>query len=61
MMALVGVELQTFVSEPDALTTRPPLFKFVLTIEVENYSDSEKRIPAVLPKNFNKQKKALLT
>ena len=24
MMALVGVELQTLVSEPDALTTRPP-------------------------------------
>ena len=23
-MALVGVELQTLVSEPDALTTRPP-------------------------------------
>ena len=23
-MALVGVELETFVSEPDALTTRPP-------------------------------------
>ena len=24
-MALVGVELETLVSEPDALTTRPPL------------------------------------
>ena len=24
-MALVGVELETFVSEPDALTTRPQL------------------------------------
>ena len=24
MMALAGVELETFVSEPDALTTRPP-------------------------------------
>ena len=23
-MALVGVELETLVSEPDALTTRPP-------------------------------------
>ena len=23
-MSLVGVELETFVSEPDALTTRPP-------------------------------------
>ena len=23
-MALVGIELVTFVSEPDALTTRPP-------------------------------------
>ena len=23
-MALVGVELETFISEPDALTTRPP-------------------------------------
>ena len=25
-MALVGVELETLVSEPDALTTRPPPF-----------------------------------
>ena len=24
MMALVGIELQTLVSQPDALTTRPP-------------------------------------
>ena len=24
MMALAGVELKTLVSEPDALTTRPP-------------------------------------
>ena len=24
MMALAGVELETLVSEPDALTTRPP-------------------------------------
>ena len=24
-MALAGVELETLVSEPDALTTRPPL------------------------------------
>ena len=26
-MALVGIELETLVSEPDALTTRPPLIK----------------------------------
>ena len=26
MMALAGVELETLVSEPDALTTRPPFF-----------------------------------
>ena len=25
-MALAGVELETLVSEPDTLTTRPPLF-----------------------------------
>ena len=25
MMALAGVELETLVSKPDALTTRPPL------------------------------------
>ena len=25
-MALVGIELETLVSEPDALTTRPPPF-----------------------------------
>ena len=28
MMALADVELETLVSEPDALTTRPPPFKF---------------------------------
>ena len=28
-MALVGVELETFVSEPDAPTTRPPPCAFV--------------------------------
>ena len=33
-MALVGVELETLVSEPDALTTRsPPIFYFFI-IEV---------------------------
>ena len=26
-MALVGIELETIVSEPDALTTRPPFEK----------------------------------
>ena len=25
-MALVGIELETLVSEPDALTIRPPIF-----------------------------------
>ena len=29
MMALAGVELETLVSEPDALTTRPLHFLFV--------------------------------
>ena len=28
-MALVGIELETLVSEPDALTTRPPPCAFV--------------------------------
>ena len=28
-MALAGVELETFVSEPDALTTRPPPYATV--------------------------------
>ena len=27
MMALIGVELETLISEPDALTTRPPRFR----------------------------------
>ena len=31
-MALVSVELETLVSEPDALTTRPPLKKFHLAV-----------------------------
>ena len=31
-MALVGVELETLVSEPDALTTRPPPFALLLSI-----------------------------
>ena len=34
-MALVGVELQTLVSEPDALTTRPPLVMVTLTYKAE--------------------------
>ena len=29
-MALVGIELETLVSEPDALTTRPPPFVLIL-------------------------------
>ena len=29
MMALAGVELETLVSEPDALTTRPPQRRIV--------------------------------
>ena len=29
MMALAGVELVTLVSEPDALTTRPPRDAFI--------------------------------
>ena len=29
-MALVGVELETLVSEPDALTTRPPPKIFII-------------------------------
>ena len=31
-MALVGVELETLVSEPDALTTRPPPHKYHINI-----------------------------
>ena len=30
MMTLAGVELETLVSEPDALTTRPPPFRLIL-------------------------------
>ena len=35
-MALVGVELETLVFEPDAQTTRPKVF-FVLLIPVPNH------------------------
>ena len=28
MIAIAGVELETLVSEPDALTTRPPCFYY---------------------------------
>ena len=31
-MALVGIELETLVSEPDALTTRPPPCKTALRL-----------------------------
>ena len=38
MMALAGVEPETFVSEPDALTTRPPpcakRYKFISAVGV---------------------------
>ena len=37
-MALVGVELETLVSEPDALTTRPPAkYILILTEDFEKY------------------------
>ena len=32
MMALAGVELETLVSEPDALTTRPPPNTFNISL-----------------------------
>ena len=40
-MALVGVELETLVSEPDALTTRPPTtykMEFVYAVSVVSKS-----------------------
>ena len=41
MMALAGVELETFVSEPDALTTRPkfdqPLCFYLLILVLHLY------------------------
>ena len=49
-MTLVGVKLETFVSEPDALTTRPSPcaiyfnFFFFLKKQVEHGLDSNKDI-----------------
>ena len=40
MMALAGVELEMLVSEPDALTTRPPPLIYVITISNINYKTS---------------------
>ena len=34
MMALAGVELETLVSEPDALTTRPPTASNLMPFEI---------------------------
>ena len=33
-MALVGIELETLVSEPDALTTRPPPYMFAVGLQL---------------------------
>ena len=37
-MALVGIELETLVSEPDALTTRPPPCAFFNFFIIEVYA-----------------------
>ena len=42
-MALVGVELETLVSEPDALTTRPPQI-----VQFNHIPDAVKYIPVLL-------------
>ena len=42
-MALVGVELETLVSEPDALTTRPPPCAFCLTLIKKDRQNGEHR------------------
>ena len=42
-MALVGVELETLVSEPDALTTRPPPCAFHLTLIKKDRQNGEHR------------------
>ena len=36
MMALAGVELETLVSEPDALTTRPPPCALITNLRLTN-------------------------
>ena len=41
-MALVGVELETLFSEPDALTTRPPLKIKLNKGSINNYNDFER-------------------
>ena len=43
-MALVGIELETLVSEPDALTTRPPNLTQQLAVEY----DSQMIVQAVI-------------
>ena len=37
-MALVGVELETLVTERDALTTRPPLCARIFDLDLINYT-----------------------
>ena len=43
MMALAGVELETLVSEPDALTTRPPTSFYVAQMRVTTVQTKLKR------------------
>ena len=43
MMALAGVELETLVSEPDALTTRPPPCAFLRYVETNCRAPSRDR------------------
>ena len=48
MMALAGVELETLVSEPDALTTRPPPCLVTL-----NQTDRKYKLSLTLAKFHN--------
>ena len=47
-MALVGIELETLVSEPDALTTRPPP-----CAKTANYINAQKHSQALLHLSVN--------
>ena len=65
-MALVGVELETLISEPDALTTRPPPSAFADT-SAKNFSCSCPSkaslilvVQRILRRNFKNRKKSEL-
>ena len=60
MMALAGVELETLVSEPDTLTTRPPPDENFVGNHVFQNAGEDDQITSCLPKIYLVAKTCLM-